>query len=87
MLNALLYSEQSVLDFILLGRTSHVVRELQRFGLVNRTGSGTGAKGGRHRIENHQEDALSAALIEYMDALTDAQIVREALVYRALLVN
>ncbi len=88
MLNALLYSQQSVLDFILQGRTSHVVRGLQSFGRISRTGAGSGsAREDGHRIENRQDDAWSAALVEYMDALTDARIVREAVVYRALLVN
>ncbi|EXJ96098.1 hypothetical protein A1O1_01224, partial [Capronia coronata CBS 617.96] len=76
MLNVFVYGGQSVLDLIIL--------ENDRNG---RAGKGrlSSAGGDEHRTQVQMEDDLVVALTEVMDALTDSNIVQDALPYRALL--
>ncbi|KIV77553.1 hypothetical protein PV11_09343 [Exophiala sideris] len=78
MLLAFLHTETCVLDFILLGCA--VQRQASRNrDAVEKTVYDV------HRIHSLSDNV--SALMESMDALTDARMIREALVYRSTLVD
>lgn len=79
MLNAYLYSGHSMLDLIQLESASEIrARALQKHGLRRIKFPSAG------RVEGDME--RMSALVKFMDELTDARIVREALVYQLSLV-
>ncbi|EXJ79303.1 hypothetical protein A1O3_08805 [Capronia epimyces CBS 606.96] len=75
MLNAFLYSGQSVMEFVNIGRG-------QTSGPCKKDPEAKERDGQPEQIPN--EDDLMAALAESMDELTDAKTVEDALVYKAL---
>ncbi|OAP54939.1 hypothetical protein AYL99_10639 [Fonsecaea erecta] len=81
MLNVFLYGASStVMDFILLGRSSGVQAVLRRIPAKKTTfGENIG------RFDNPEDSMV--ALVRYMDEITDAKIVREAEVFRMTLVG
>lgn len=78
MLIAFLHTQSCVLDFILLGRAIERQGSLER-GILRNMIDDVGHVGGR-------SDNV-ASLIRSIDELTDMKMIREALVYRPILVH
>ena len=78
MLNAFLHEGASVTDFVLLGRRSSVSAVLGKHASKFRR-----EDGGRF----HNERDRMAAAVRFMDGVTDAKMIREAQVYRPILVD
>lgn len=78
MLNVFLHSGSSVMDFILLGRGSGIPVPPKGFVVKEKF---------RDFGRCSEEDHAATAVAKHLDDLTDAKTVREARVYRMMLVG
>jgi hypothetical protein len=77
-LDAFLHRGSCLLDFVLLGRDSQVAAVLGKYA----------PKLATDELRKFRNDAeRMAALIKIMDAVTDPKLVREAVVYRPVLIH